>query len=366
MKKRDYILVFNDWKEWTLKNKKTPRKLSDNEYESKLCTDMQGIIVILRKYPEAYNEIIYEYNNLIDMYGGRRSKKQRLQEWEEWIITNKKVPRPTSKDREEARIANITSQIIKKMRRNPELYSEELMRYKVVKGIYLKKGRGKENVLKTFREWKNFADSNGYIPKSNSSDDNERKIANNFYYTLKRMRNNPSLYKEELEEYSKILHASKPKSLKHKYKQEFLKHKEWIIANSKFPKQTSEDISERRLAGRMERIFRILKNDPDSFKQEIFELELLYKQYKKTSARDVEQIFKKWKEWCEKNKRTPKYTAVNREEVALYRQIYNALIRMRENPTYYSLCLQEYDEIYNKYNGDVYESYYEAFNEWKK
>lgn len=97
--RQDVKELFTNWKNFVMKNKKTPRTTSKNESERNLAKNMSSAIGNLRasgKLPE----IVEEYDKLYAEFGRYKTPSYWLERWIQWVCENNRLPSDSKTDEE--------------------------------------------------------------------------------------------------------------------------------------------------------------------------------------------------------------------------------------------------------------------------
>ncbi|MBR5227584.1 MAG: hypothetical protein IKV94_03005 [Clostridia bacterium] len=197
---------FNEWKEWTYIHGFTPRRHSLDKKEDNLSAKVGCIIRKLKK-EDPNNYILEEYEAICKEYRigyiPRKKRRSPFEIWKEWCETHNRLPRTTSDDKEEVRIAFAITKYIDNMYEKGE--NEQIIEeYYIIRTYYRLKDKARRK-LKSLEVLKNWCEEQGRLPNYKSSDVEEKEIAmriRNAYYSA---RKKPNFYSEFLTEYDKIV-----------------------------------------------------------------------------------------------------------------------------------------------------------------
>jgi len=284
---------FEEWKAWTLEHGVTPNTAADDEKERRIGNGMSGTLKVMKKNPEAYKEVLEEYEKLYAQYGRRReerTKKETFLAWKKWTIEHGVTPNRSkgqSKDTEEYKLARSFSTKLFEMRKNPEKYKEILEEYEK---LYAQYGRYKDNksAEEAFGEWKSWIVAHGVVPSDHSKEIQETKIARRMYFAWRTMKHKPEEYRGILEEYEQ-LKAKYGRAKDNKSAEEWFEEwKAWTLEHGVTPSGNSMDETEKRIAKGMSNSIQSMRKHSEQYKEILEEYEQLKAKYGRSKLRKLQ------------------------------------------------------------------------------
>lgn len=124
--------VYEEWKYFCEVKRRAPTASSKNEYEKHLCRKISSYIYRMKKDKEKYSKELEEYNKIFFKYRIQKSNIQMLEIWKEWCENNKRLPLQNAKDPHERSIRYQMDYHIRKMRMEPQKYSEQIKEYETI------------------------------------------------------------------------------------------------------------------------------------------------------------------------------------------------------------------------------------------
>lgn len=197
---------FYTWKEWTFKHGFTPKRHSLDKEEDKLANKIICAMRRLKKVDEE-NPILREYEAICQMYNTgyitRKRRRSPFEIWKEFCETYNRLPKTTSEDKEEARIAFAITKSIKVMEKSKS--DEEIVKeYYKIRGQYKLKAKA-ERRFKSLVILEAWCRENGRLPNYKSEDVEEKEYAIKIRKAYSVARKKPDLYNEFLAEYDRIV-----------------------------------------------------------------------------------------------------------------------------------------------------------------
>jgi len=354
------IATFKEWEQWCLEHKQTPSPTSEDKYERELWQRNSLAIQYMRMVHPKFEAELKRYNEILSLYGIKRNKKDRIEEWLKWIEEHGRLPRRNCKDKAEADLANLIYQVYRRCIEKPEKYKEFIEIYETTVEKYKLKSSPKYDLLENYSMWKKWVEDHERLPKAQSQDKTEVFICHRMMSTLNSMRRQNSKYSKELQEYANIIKHMTNKALIQRRKEKFAYYRAWIKEHGRFPRFADSNIKEKRLAERLSFFISTLRQSPEEFKYELDEFEKLHNEYDNSILKKAKKAFAEWKEWVVTHSRLPKSTSKDKGEIRLHSRINRYLNIMRSDASNYVCELAEYEKILNQYSKDT-----DVFKEWK-
>lgn len=346
--KLEPLHVFNEWKNWVIKNEMLPSCASDNKEEVIIAKRMANMINVM-KQDEIYSKEIKEYNELREKFKGKREiikYKNKFYNYKAQIEKQNYFPSFSVKKNEEKRFAERIWKLIKILETNPEIYSQELNEWKALREKYLCYEK-MDIVLINFNIVKNWIEENQRFPNSYKKG-KEGSIYTRLRRTLKEIHQNPVKYNVQLQEYEGLLELySKDK----KKEQLFNLWKDWTVKNGVIPSTSSSDQFEKELAIRVRYMLESFKKSYNKHEQIIQEYDFMRKEYsraKYTIQKNI-AIFEEWKDFCLSHRRLPTCATNDQYEYTLYNKGKYCIKCMRKDSKHYMVQLKQVLHIYSLY-----------------
>ena len=137
---------YDSWKNWVKEHGYIPSLNSPDENERKLATQIQNLILKLRKDTK-YFLVIHDYEIMKSYYPSspnvrkKRSPEENLEEIILWSKENNRLPKQQSQDEEERRLSYRLHLLISALRKHPHTNAKLLKDYEELK-LYLKAKKG--------------------------------------------------------------------------------------------------------------------------------------------------------------------------------------------------------------------------------
>jgi len=365
-----HVIIFNEWKEWTLRNKTTPRKKATDPVERRLYTKMKWHICEMKKFPEIYQNIILEYNLLMRTYGPFKTKEQRFEEWKNWVMENKKIPSCYSKDKTEASIAKNMKSIIASIKASNESDSLLLEQYNEFREKYLQMNPMKSKAIAVFDEWRQWSLSHKKTPRRNNNNPSETTLCNRIQHYLRFMKKNKKDYEDILLEYESIMEMYGGNKTK---EQHFKEWEKWVVVNKRLPSAYSSDKKEANMYGNISHILQIMRKEPEKYEELLRKYDEIYQEYAERTEHlrgnlCYARAYDEWKKFVIENERLPSGTKDNTDEKKLLARFNNALKNMKKQSETFKTQLEECEELTSKYKDARKEkkrkAYFAEYKEW--
>jgi len=294
-----------------------------------------------------------------------------INEWKAWIEKNGRMPSKSSSDFAERTLKGRMNYYWNQMNKDKEQYADYIKEYIEIYTKYSNRLPSNVPWYQTFDEWKTWSLTHGRTASKTSSDDYERKLAERIHNYFSKLKKSPDKYVTQFPEYSRIyksLNKRPPTNVP--CIETFNKWKKFCITNERIPLETSNDETEVLLCHQMRRSLIRIKENKDKYSKELVEYYNILALYDAlpVSPCSNEVTFEEWKTWTLTYGDTPKRHSKDAVENKLAARMSYVVSKCRKTPEKYADLLQEYDEIYTKYNkkDSVKKTKLETLEEWKK
>lgn len=128
---KDFCQRFKQWKIWVYENQKIPRTTSSIKEERCIANNFNNALRKIKKNVSIYSLYVEEYNEIcesITEYNRRQKYIGVITQWKEWTNKHKRLPRQSSSNPAEKKIAKTMTNLIVTLRKN-SMYKELLDEY---------------------------------------------------------------------------------------------------------------------------------------------------------------------------------------------------------------------------------------------
>ena len=133
------------------------------------------------------------------------SRKERFEEWKNWVVKNKKFPRPNARGKKERALAFQMQNLLNAFRKD-QRYLPMIHEYHELKKLFpyadnVRKKRDKKTNMDEIISW---SKEHGRLPKQNSKSEEERRLAYRCHLLLASLKKEPDINRDLLNAYEEL------------------------------------------------------------------------------------------------------------------------------------------------------------------